>query len=303
VYTSNQKEDVEHLKYQPANSYPYDLEIFRVSNLKQRTREEKMRITYRYEFHMLICVTHGKCVQWVDFAPVICNPGTFLSLRLGQAHNFGHDENWDGWIILCRPEFLLPTLSPSTDLKLTFDFERLPNVLNLNSQELHRASESIIKMNEDCLIDASAEDVQTLLRYQFYALMTWLSIIHEKWQLGDRKIHSQVLLRFKRFQKLVEEHFFEWNHVNEYAIHLGCTEKSLTRATTATMGVSAKNLISARITLEAKRLLAHTDFSIGIIAEKLGFEETTHFSKFFKRETGSTPAQFRRQEIAFDIVK
>ncbi|WP_196604544.1 hypothetical protein [Pectinatus haikarae] len=53
------------------------------------------------------------------------------------------------------------------------------------------------------------------------------------------------------------------------AIQLGCTEKSLTRAATATISISAEDFISGRITLETKRLLAHTDFSIGIIAEKL----------------------------------
>jgi AraC-like DNA-binding protein len=32
------------------------------------------------------------------------------------------------------------------------------------------------------------------------------------------------------------------------------------------------------------------------MAEKLGFEETTHFTKFFKRETGCTPTEFRQKQ-------
>jgi len=157
-------------------------------------------------------------------------------------------------------------------------------------------------MSEDSLIDAPAEDVHTLLRYQLYALVTWLGIIHNRHRVRD-KSHSHALLRFTRFQKLVEERFAEWSQVSEYALRLGCTERSLTRATTAAVGVSAKAFISTRINLEAKRLLVHTDFPICAIAEKLGFEEATHFSKFFKRETGCTPAEFRRRQVAFDVAK
>jgi AraC-like DNA-binding protein len=295
MHTSNKREDIERLNYRPRAHYPYDLEIFRVSDLKQRTREERMRVTYRYEFHMLICVTHGKCVQWVDFEPVSCKPGTLLALQPGQAHNFGHDENWDGWMVLFRPEFLLPTLSHSSDLKLVFNFKRLPNVLNLESDELRRALDSIVQMSKDSMIDAPSEDVHTLLRYQLYVLVTWLGVIHDRRRVYDTS-HSHALLRFTRFQKLVEEHFAEWSHVSEYAISLGCTERSLTRATTTAVGVSAKSFISARINLEAKRLLVHTDFPLCIIAEKLGFEEATHFSKFFKRETGCTPTEFRQRQ-------
>jgi len=63
----------------------------------------------------------------------------------------------------------------------------------------------------------------------------------------------------------------------------------------AAMGMTAKAFIAAPINLEAKRLLAHTDLLVAIIAEKLGFEEATNFSKFFKREVACTPAQFRRR--------
>lgn len=302
VRTSSHREDIERLRYRPAVPYPYDLEIFRVSDLKRRTREEKMRVTYRYECHMLICVTHGRCVQWIDFEPISCKPGALVALRPGQAHNFGCDENWDGWIVLFRPEFLLPTLSPSSDLKLAFDLEKLPDFLNLDSAELRRASDSIVQMSEDSLIDSPSEDVHTLLRYQLYTLVTWLGIINDRRRAHDTS-HSHALLRFMRFQKLVEDRFAEWSQVSEYAIRLGCTERSLTRATTAAVGVSAKAFISARINLEAKRLLVHTDFPICVIAEKLGFEEATHFSKFFKRETGCTPAEFRRRQVAFDVAK
>ena len=62
--------------------------------------------------------------------------------------------------------------------------------------------------------------------------------------------------------------------------------------------MTAKAFIAARIALEAKRLLVHTNYSVATIADKLGFDEPTNFSKFFRREARCTPAEFRRMHIS-----
>ena len=80
---------------------------------------------------------------------------------------------------------------------------------------------------------------------------------------------------------------------NIYAAELGCTERSLTRAVLDAEGISAKQFVSRRLGLEAKRLLIHTDCPVSVIADKLGFKEATHFSKFFRSMVGCTPLQFR----------
>lgn len=269
---------------------------------------------------MLICVTKGRCVQIVDFEPVSCSAGTLLALRPGQAHNFGSDEDWDGWIILFRPEFLLPAISATHDLRLVFDLDRLPESLTLDNDELNRASDAIVRMRDDSLIDTSSPsgfsppgdgdnaganaltaDVHALLRYQFYAFVTWFAVTHGKRPNQDHQ-YSHALQRFNRFQKLVEQRLSAGDQLSDYAKQLGCTEKSLTRATTIAVGMSAKAFLSRRLNLEAKRLLAHTDLPVGVIGEKLGFQEATYFSKFFKRETGCTPKEFRLRNSSIPPV-
>lgn len=125
-----------------------------------------------------------------------------------------------------------------------------------------------------------------------YALLTWLSIAHVK-QAAMSPRHAGASLRFDRFRELVEQHFAEWSRLSDYAERLGCTEKSLTRASLSAVGMTAKTVISKRVNLEAKRLLAHTELPIGVVAGRLGFEDAAHFSKFFKREANCTPMQFR----------
>lgn len=83
--------------------------------------------------------------------------------------------------------------------------------------------------------------------------------------------------------------------VEDYARSLGYSARTLTRATLASDGVTAKEFIDRRILLEAKRLLAHSEQSAAHIAVQLGFSSATNFSKFFHRHTGKSPLTFRRE--------
>ena len=289
--------DIQYLGYQPRAPYRLDLEIFAMADLRNRGSKEKIQTTHRYEFYTLVCVTQGVCTQVVDFKSISCKPGSLLVLRPGQAHNYGHNEDWDGWSVLFRPEFVLPVLTTPRDLKLAVDLEKLPEHIVLSNNELLVIMGTIKQMREDTQLKAPLDDVHALLRHQLHALLTRLSVLQGQ-QLTLESVVSPALQRFKRFQQLVEEHFARWHQVANYANQLGYTEKSLARAVEAAMGMTAKAFIAARINLEAKRLLVHTDLTVAAITEKLGFEEATNFSKFFKREAGCTPAKFRQQQRA-----
>ncbi|PTB28602.1 AraC family transcriptional regulator [Paraburkholderia caribensis] len=286
--------EIQRLDYQPNAPCRLDLEIIPVSDLKRRRRNKQSVNTHRYRFHSLVYVTDGQCTQWVDFKAIGCEPGSLLVVRPGQAHSFGEDENWDGWIILFRPEFLLPALTPTRDVRLVFDVERLPRHLNLRSEDQRCLVNSISQMREDAQIAAPSEDVHALLRYQLHTFLIRINILRGQEQ-GEKMLNSPELNRFKRFEQLVDQQFAQSHQVAEYARQLGYTEKSLTRATLSVMDMTAKSFITTRINLEAKRLLAHTDLPINAIAGKLGFEEATNFVKFFKREVHCTPTEFRRR--------
>lgn len=288
------KSPLKRLSYLPRARYPLDLEAFTIADWRRRAGDG-VQATHQYEFYTLVCVCQGTCTHLVDFEPIPCAPGSLLMVRPGQAHNFGRGDDWEGWIVLFRPEFVLPVSRTTQSLELAIDLERLRGHLALPDDEIPNVTRLIEQMGADAKLDAPLEDLNALLRHQLNALLMRL-IILQGGQHAPEPVASPALQRFKRFQQLVEEHFPQWHSVAEYADQLGCTEKSLTRAVAASLGATAKVFISARIALEAKRLLLHTELPVATIAEQLGFDEATNFSKFFKREVGSTPAAFRRQQ-------
>lgn len=289
---TRQQAKVDQLDYRPRGR-ELDVEVFRFSDLRRRARSEQILALYHYSFHTLICVTEGEVTQQVDFEPISCAAGSLLVIRPGQVHSFGSDAGWDGWMVLFRAEFLPSETQTTADLLPALGLDRLPDHLSLSPADFHAVSEVITRMRLDAATDAVPKDVHALLRYQLCALLLRLTILQDR-QVGAPEARSQGVQRFARFRRLVEQNYAGWHQVSAYASALGCTEKSLTRAAQQATGHSAKSVMTARIALEAKRLLVHSDRPIYLIAERLGFEEASNFAKFFKREAGLTPIGFRQ---------
>jgi len=110
---------------------------------------------------------------------------------------------------------------------------------------------------------------------------------------ADRLLDEATLSRYREYVDAVDRSFRTCHRVATYAHELGCSTKSLNRACRAAAGASAKEVISARIVLESKRMLAHGDEAVSTVGRRLGFDEATNFVKYFRRETSTTPAAFR----------
>lgn len=97
----------------------------------------------------------------------------------------------------------------------------------------------------------------------------------------------------RRFCGLVEREFLDAGAVSDYARRLGVTTRHLNHCVRRATGRTASETIQARQLLEARRLLLHSELSIGDIAERLNFSDTSYFVRFFKRRVGTTPRRFR----------
>ncbi len=95
------------------------------------------------------------------------------------------------------------------------------------------------------------------------------------------------------YKELVDGHFAERHQVGWYAEALHVSPDHLNRTVKAATGRSAKAFLQARLAVAARRLLLFTDASAKEIGYELGFADPAHFSHFFKRQTGESPAAFR----------
>jgi AraC family transcriptional regulator, transcriptional activator of pobA len=82
--------------------------------------------------------------------------------------------------------------------------------------------------------------------------------------------------------------------VSAYSDALGVTPGHLAETLKKMTGLTPGQHIRTRQVAEAKRLLAHTERTVSEIAYDLRFNDAAYFGRFFKRETGVTPGQFRQ---------
>ncbi|HJY12879.1 MAG TPA: helix-turn-helix transcriptional regulator, partial [Flavobacterium sp.] len=81
--------------------------------------------------------------------------------------------------------------------------------------------------------------------------------------------------------------------VAQMAEKLHISSRYLTDLLKEETGKTALELIHLFLIAEAKNLLTEGELNISEISYLLGFENTTYFSRLFKKEVGATPNQFR----------
>ena len=122
-------------------------------------------------------------------------------------------------------------------------------------------------------------------------LLTYLSRLYTGQFGADEPSADKLLLR--QFQLKVDECFRELHQVGDYSALLHLSAGYLSEVVKTQSGKPAIKHIHERLVLEARRLLVHTARSPKEIAFDIGFLEPSYFTRFFKRETGLTPADHR----------
>ncbi|MFL9483939.1 AraC family transcriptional regulator [Chitinophagaceae bacterium LWZ2-11] len=97
-----------------------------------------------------------------------------------------------------------------------------------------------------------------------------------------------------RFQQEVEEEYIEKRTVQEYALSLNVSAKHLSEVVKQETGSTALHIIHRRLYREAKHLLHYSELSIKEIADRLNFDTSSHFSRFFKQFAGYNPSDLKR---------
>ena len=156
----------------------------------------------------------------------------------------------------------------------------------------------------------SDEELELVLRYfdslralieenqQKVALNMVRSLIY---YLGECKTNYPKKVSLTRAEQicgqyisLIELHCHEQHRVEWYADKLHLSPKYLSNVVKKTLNSSPNAYIDQAILRQAKSLLSSTSLSVQQIADRLGFQNQSHFGTFFKRQTGLNPSGFKK---------
>lgn len=109
----------------------------------------------------------------------------------------------------------------------------------------------------------------------------------------DPAARSRKAGQVERFRALVDAHFRERRPIESYAAEMGLSAGQLSRLCREALGASSLDVVNARVLHEAERELVYSTLGIKQIAGVLGFADEAYFGRFFRKQTGRTPTEFR----------
>ena len=133
------------------------------------------------------------------------------------------------------------------------------------------------------------------VQHLIVSLLYNLKYIHEHTCKSTPSRLSRQEELFRRFIALVNQHSKHERSVNFYADKLCLTPHYLSSVIRETSGQTVMQWINQAVILEAKVLLKHSNLLVFQISDELNFPNPSFFSKFFKRMTGMTPAEYQKQ--------
>jgi AraC-like DNA-binding protein len=264
---------------------------------------------------MLLLATGGHGTIEVDFVRHACRPGTLLWVRPGQELRAANDglaaavvtfDSGLAEVVAFDPrlsgDLMPPALHQSQDQYLLpgtpEDRDQIEKEAagrsrwQLEGEDEDAVISEFTQLAVDCERHKAGPLAAELLRHQLTVLLLRIALL-----AGSEPVGAETRT-FARFSRLLEAGHPSSRRVEDYAEELGCSVRTLTRASLAVTGRSAKQVVDDRVALEARRLLACTDLWVAEVGRSLGFPEPTNFGRFFHREVGMSPGQFRAEATA-----
>lgn len=208
----------------------------------------------------------------------------------GQVISWVRDEKISGYYVLFRKEFLMNTFP---DINNEFPFLKMTerSMMMLAQDEHESLNVDLQRMH--AVFKSPHPYQERMLEGMLGSLLFFCKAIYERHKTTENHL-SRAQIITNQFEALVDKMYVDTKNVSEYAEKLNITPSYLTTTVKSLTGKSAKDIIQARLLMESKSLLKHSGLDISEIAYRLNFQEPTHFTRFFKNMSGTTPNKFRR---------
>jgi AraC family transcriptional activator of pobA len=213
------------------------------------------------------------------------------------AHGFRfHAEVTDGWVMSFSEDVALMLGGRSGEAVTQLKAMAAEPIIALDAaREGGRVSKLCSDLHQESFL---ARDGHRLAMRALLALIA----IEVGRQSASRARSGSVTLApadgtVEALKRMVEENFRKERQIGFYAGRLAMTSDRLNDHVKRATGVTAGHLIRQRVLTEAKRELVFSGRAIHEIAYELGFADPSHFARFFRKQTGMTPQDFRAAQL------
>lgn len=272
-------------------SKQFQVEVF------DANRHFSVEYPHRHDFYEVLYLNRGSGTHVIDGNAYDIEPPCIFFMSPGQAHKIEFSNDISGYIFIFTAEFFLLNQSNQNRLiefPFFFSVQQDNPPLQMNQSGDISFVELLFKRGIKELKKESAYSVD-IVRSILDVLLNFCASIYSNTQDTFTSGKGHILV--KKFFQLVEENYRYNPTVAQFAEKMALTPSHLTQTVVRLTGKTSLQIIKAKQILETKRLLIYTSLSVSEIAHQMHFPDQSYFSRFFKRECGMTPQQFRKESL------
>lgn len=264
---------------------------FEIARIDHLSEMGKPAVPHRHTYYEIFWILGGVGTHYVDFDGYPFLPDTFFFITPGQIHYPEIIKPLNGYVLVFTDDFLSMSRLEHEFLRGFDFFHRIDHTPTLRLNKIQ--AQPFTALCEQMHAEYTGNAFGRLVILQSL-LQNFLVLIQRAYNTAPAKVDLRAGEKLVQdFIRLIDQHFVDKQNVQDYAALLGVTAGYLTDATRETLGIPASRLIRQRLIIEAKRLLVHSDRTVTEIGYRLNFADPSYFARFFKRESGLSPTQFK----------
>ena len=177
----------------------------------------------------------------------------------------------------------------------TFSINRknFPNRIPGNSEEARAILTALNRIEEE--FEKKQRHYEVAIRSNISLLMLQLlrafPLGHDRWS-REKTVHLEQITTVMHY---IDTHYSQKLSLSELSEVVHMSPSYLSHIFSKTTGFSLWDYIISRRIDQAKQLLLSTDRKILDIAFECGFQNSVHFNKCFRSQTGLTPSEYREK--------
>ena len=246
-------------------------------------------------FYQILFLASGRAVVSIDGQKRTAEGPALVVVPPGMVHGFRFDPSVEGKVLTLSADFAHRAMGAADPLLRLLGRGGVLMLEEGQAARLDGLAEEMLRVQGESGGGPSPDKPSLLLALaeSWVRLAAHFAAIAASGSGDD--------LREARLQALIESHFRQQRPAGFYAGALGITVRTLSRLCQRLYGCAPKALLHRRLALEASRLLLYTNATAAQVAEELGFDDPSYFSRFYLRMTGQRPQAIlerRRDEAA-----
>jgi AraC family transcriptional activator of pobA len=242
--------------------------------------------------YQIVWVTKGSGYFSIDLKKYRIKDNAIYTIPPGLFHQIMPGGRISGYVLTFNIDFLYLAIGGSGRIL----FEEISSDLNRVNMYFPKIGDREL---QNVVTDISREfNAHLTLRLEILSGLFKMFLLYmhrNSTTILQQGVSRRSMRLFNSFYAKLDNHFRARKQVTDYANELFVSPGYLTDVVKKVTGHSASYHIRQRTVQEAKRMLMYNDVNMKMVAYTLGFEDLSHFSKYFKNATGMRFTEFKKK--------